>query len=151
MNEIQCEGCHEVATKQIGFMALCDKCAQLPLSTLQVWDQASEQSNSGHIPDFGLPRFDLQLRQAASVLGALGGKSTSPAKQAASRTNGRKGGRPLKRGSRSYWQRAAQYGVPHADRESITCQGDSGYGPCGIYTQWASGKCSRGHKIEFKD
>ena len=33
----------------------------------------------------------------ASILGAEGGRATSPAKAAAARTNGRKGGRPAKR------------------------------------------------------
>lgn len=36
-----------------------------------------------------------EIQSAAATLGKLGGKSTSPAKQAASRENGRKGGRPL--------------------------------------------------------
>lgn len=36
------------------------------------------------------------IRQAASIWGRLGGSSTSPAKQAASRRNGLMGGRPPK-------------------------------------------------------
>jgi len=35
-------------------------------------------------------------QQAASALGKVGGKSTSPAKQEAARMNGRKGGRKKK-------------------------------------------------------
>lgn len=37
-----------------------------------------------------------EIQSAAATLGALGGKSTSPAKQQAARENGRKGGRPEK-------------------------------------------------------
>ena len=37
-----------------------------------------------------------QIAQAAAILGALGGASRSPAKVAASRANGKKGGRPRK-------------------------------------------------------
>ena len=37
-----------------------------------------------------------QITKAAAVLGRQGGRSTSPAKQAASRANGKKGGRPTK-------------------------------------------------------
>lgn len=36
------------------------------------------------------------IRQVASIFGRLGGSSTSPAKQAAARINGKKGGRPPK-------------------------------------------------------
>lgn len=39
-----------------------------------------------------------EITKAAATLGKLGGKSKSPAKQQASRANGRKGGRPLKTG-----------------------------------------------------
>ena len=40
---------------------------------------------------------DEAKRAAAAVLGKSGGSSTSPEKQAASRENGKKGGRPKKR------------------------------------------------------
>jgi hypothetical protein len=36
----------------------------------------------------------MNAKEAAAVLGKLGGKSTSPAKQQASRANGKLGGRP---------------------------------------------------------
>jgi len=35
-----------------------------------------------------------RIAEAAAILGALGGASRSPAKAAASRANGKKGGRP---------------------------------------------------------
>ena len=38
----------------------------------------------------------MDLSKAASILGKKGGQSTSPAKQAAVRLNGLKGGRPSK-------------------------------------------------------
>ena len=38
----------------------------------------------------------MNATEAAAVLGRIGGKSTSSAKQAASRANGRLGGRPRK-------------------------------------------------------
>jgi hypothetical protein len=38
----------------------------------------------------------LNAKLAASILGKLGGRSTSDAKRAASKENGKKGGRPKK-------------------------------------------------------
>lgn len=52
---------------------------------------------------------------------------------------------------RVYWQHVASWGVPHADRDAITCEGDNGYGPCGQYTDWGKGRCREGHKIEFAE
>ena len=40
--------------------------------------------------------IEVDARTAARVLGRKGGQSKSPAKQAASRANGTKGGRPRK-------------------------------------------------------
>lgn len=37
-----------------------------------------------------------RIAEAAAILGAIGGASRSPAKAAASRANGKKGGRPRK-------------------------------------------------------
>jgi hypothetical protein len=33
---------------------------------------------------------------------------------------------------------------------AVTCEGDSGYGPCGMYRDWAGGTCARGHEIEIR-
>ena len=43
--------------------------------------------------DAGAVRY-RDLSEAAKALGAKGGKSTSPAKESASRSNGKLGGRP---------------------------------------------------------
>lgn len=32
---------------------------------------------------------------------------------------------------------------------NLTCEGDCGHGPCGKYTDWASGFCKQGHPIEM--
>jgi hypothetical protein len=31
---------------------------------------------------------------------------------------------------------------------SVTCEGDTGYGPCGTYLDWRDGTCKFGHAIE---
>jgi len=31
----------------------------------------------------------------------------------------------------------------------VTCEGDSGYGPCGTYIDWTDGTCANGHQIEM--
>lgn len=46
--------------------------------------------------EFGVSDEERDAAQGASVLGSRGGKSTSEAKLAAARENGRKGGRPKK-------------------------------------------------------
>lgn len=58
------------------------------------------------------------IHNAASALGRMGGASTSPAKQAASRANGAKGGRPVK-----------PAGKPHVwtMREVAAVMGDRSY------------------------
>lgn len=50
---------------------------------------------------------------------------------------------------RLYWGHVENYGVPPVDRDAITCEGDSGYGPCGTYSDWGNGRCKSGHKITF--
>ena len=52
-----------------------------------------------------------------------------------------------RRGSAAYWTHVAAYGVPSGDH--VTCEGDIGYGPCGRYGDWTSGRCAHGHKIEI--
>ena len=32
---------------------------------------------------------------------------------------------------------------------TVTCEGDTGYGPCGTYLDWSNGLCSKGHVIEI--
>lgn len=32
----------------------------------------------------------------------------------------------------------------------LTCEGDTGYGPCGRYHDWTDGRCARGHVIEIE-
>lgn len=59
------------------------------------------------------------------------------------------GGQKPRRGTPEYWDLVSQYGVPHIDRDRITCEGDSGHGPCGRYRQWYDGMCARGHPITF--
>lgn len=56
-----------------------------------------------------------------------------------------------KRGTKGYWASVAKYGVPLADRGEMTCEGDSGNGPCGTYRDWGKGFCRKGHKIQFND
>jgi len=34
---------------------------------------------------------------------------------------------------------------------ALTCEGDSGYGPCGTYLEWTDGRCACGHEIEIAD
>ena len=33
---------------------------------------------------------------------------------------------------------------------AVTCDGDSGYGPCGTYLDWTDGRCACGHEIEIE-
>ena len=32
---------------------------------------------------------------------------------------------------------------------AVTCEGDTGYGPCGTYHDWTDGTCRDGHEIEI--
>ena len=32
---------------------------------------------------------------------------------------------------------------------TVTCEGDTGYGPCGTYLDWTEGFCDRWHEIEI--
>ena len=41
---------------------------------------------------------------------------------------------------------ASMRGVENLD---VTCEGDTGLGPCGTYLDWADGTCARGHAIEI--
>lgn len=50
----------------------------------------------------------------------------------------------------SYWESVAN-GVPLEDRDRITCEGDTGYGPCGTYRDWSLGLCAQGHPIFFEE
>jgi len=52
---------------------------------------------------------------------------------------------------RTYFAVASREGVPHQDRDDVTCEGDHGYGPCGTYTDWSGGTCAEGHEITFGD
>ncbi len=47
---------------------------------------------------------------------------------------------------------AAGEGIPaeHPMHDRITCEGDTGYGPCGTYRDWADGRCAEGHRIEIE-
>jgi len=60
-------------------------------------------------------------------------------------------GQEVIRGSREYWRLVAVHGVPEDDADAVTCEHDSGYGPCGRYRQWGFGKCKNGGKITFSD
>jgi hypothetical protein len=31
----------------------------------------------------------------------------------------------------------------------VTCEADTGTGPCGTYLEWTDGRCACGHKIEI--
>jgi hypothetical protein len=42
------------------------------------------------------PKIDPAMRAAAALFGRMGGQASSPAKAAAARVNGKKGGRPKK-------------------------------------------------------
>jgi hypothetical protein len=53
----------------------------------------------------------------------------------------------MKKGSPEYWNLIAREGVPVEDWGTFTCEGDSGHGPCGRYTDWAEGRCAAGHAI----
>lgn len=33
----------------------------------------------------------------------------------------------------------------------LTCEGDTGHGPCGTYTDWTRGRCACGHVIEIAE
>jgi hypothetical protein len=61
-----------------------------------------DRSQQDEAADAALARGDvtafLDMVGAAKALGAKGGKSKSPAKQAASRNNGKKGGAPKRLG-----------------------------------------------------
>jgi hypothetical protein len=52
---------------------------------------------------------------------------------------------------KSYWETVSKYGVPVEDRDRITCEGDTGHGPCGTYRDWGLGMCAKGHTIEFEE
>lgn len=58
-------------------------------------------------------------------------------------------GKKFKRGSKRYWEFVATYGVPREDRDRITCEADTGHGPCGRYRDWGRGRCAAGHPIVF--
>lgn len=64
-----------------------------PSRAVQVYDQDEKWIEQGYNAD--IRWFDITDAAAAS-LGARGGKSKSPAKQAASAANGKLGGRPKK-------------------------------------------------------
>jgi len=77
------------------------------LPTLKWWDGSAPTPSTG-IPTCCADEADVAEKEvfgkedeentslAAATLGRKGGQSTSPAKQAASRRNGRKGGKPRK-------------------------------------------------------
>jgi hypothetical protein len=48
---------------------------------------------------------------------------------------------------KSYWETVSKYGVPVEDRDRLTCEGDTGHGPCGTYRDWGRGVCAKGHLI----
>lgn len=77
--------------------ATCPKCGKLVQTNQEgkLWDHFSPNNGPWCQASWTLPET-WKVQAAASILGKLGGKSTSPAKQAASRANGRKGGRPAK-------------------------------------------------------
>jgi hypothetical protein len=37
----------------------------------------------------------------------------------------------------------------HVENLALTCEGDTGHGPCGTYLDWTDGTCARGHVIKI--
>ena len=56
----------------------------------------------------------------------------------------------LTRREKAQLKRASRGEATDVDMDLLTCEGDQGHGPCGRYTDWGNGKCSRGHEIEME-